>query len=120
MAAAAGGTVPLLLVVVSLRGRPGRHAAVGGALGGCGVVGWAAALMAASTSGRHLMTFFALGCRPFGFGKLMAKVGGGDPGALGGGGFGGLMVELMTVSYVAGRMYRSPPPLLRAGFRARV
>ena len=38
-AVAVGGTVSLLLVVVSLRGRPGRRAAVGGALGGCGVVG---------------------------------------------------------------------------------
>ena len=35
-AAVAGGSVPLLFVVVSLRG---RRAAVGGALGGCVVVG---------------------------------------------------------------------------------
>ena len=39
LAAVAGGTVPLLFAVASLRGRPGRRAAVGGALGGCVVVG---------------------------------------------------------------------------------
>jgi hypothetical protein len=82
MAAAAGGTVSLLLVVVSFRGRPGRRAAVGGALGGCGGVGWAAALMAASTSGKHLGMFFAPGCRPLGLSRLMSKVGGGDPGVV--------------------------------------
>jgi hypothetical protein len=39
LAAAAGGRVPLLFAVASLRGRPGWRAAVGGALGGCAVVG---------------------------------------------------------------------------------
>jgi hypothetical protein len=106
-ATATVGGVPAVVVGLFLRGRPGRRVTVNVGCGDCGapVGATAAALaMAASTSGRHLMRFRAPGWRPFGFGRLMLKVGGGDPGALGGGGFGGRMVELMTVSYVGGRM----------------
>jgi hypothetical protein len=41
----------------------------------------------------------------------------GEPGALGGGGFGGRMVAEMTLSYVRESRCRSPPPLLRGGPR---
>jgi hypothetical protein len=82
----AAGGVLVPFAIVSLLGQPGRHAGIGGALGGRAVVGCAADLMAVSTSGRHLTMFRAPGWRPFGFGRLMSKVGGGDPGALGGGG----------------------------------
>jgi hypothetical protein len=61
LAAAVGGVGPLLLDVVFFRGRPGRRAVVGEALGGCGGVGWAAAFIAASTSGKHLGMFLAPG-----------------------------------------------------------
>jgi hypothetical protein len=120
LAVVAGRRVPMVFDVVSLRGRPGRRAVIGGALGGRAEVGCAAALMAASTSGRHFTRFGTPGWRPFGFGRLMSKTGGGDPGTLGGGGLGGRTVALMMLSYVGGRMYLSPPPLLRAGFRAQV
>ena len=61
LAAAVGGAGLLLSDVAFFRGRPGRRAVVGGALGGCGGGGWAAALMAASTSGKHLGMFLAPG-----------------------------------------------------------
>ena len=74
------------MVAVSLRGRPGRCVGAGGGIVGCGVVDGAAALaIAASTSGRHRMRLRAPGCRPLGLVRLMSKVGGGEPGALGGG-----------------------------------
>jgi hypothetical protein len=106
-ATAAVGGVPAVVVELFLRGRPGWRVTVGVGCGVCGApvgVTAAALAMAASTSGRYLMRFRVPGWRPFGFGRLMLKVGGGDPGALGGGGFGRRMVELMTVLYVGGRM----------------
>jgi hypothetical protein len=106
-ATAAVGGVPVVVVVLFLRGRPGRRVTVDVGCGVCGApvgVTAAALAMVPSTSGRHLMRFRAPGWRPFGFGRLMLKVGGSEPGALGGGGFGGRMVVLMTVSYVGGRM----------------
>ena len=71
------------MVVVSLRG---RRVGAGGGIVGCRVVGGAAALaIAASMGGRHRMRLRAPGCRPLGLMWLMSKVGGGEPGALGGG-----------------------------------
>jgi hypothetical protein len=84
-ATAAAEGVPAAIVAASLRGRPARRAGAGGAIVGCRVVGGAAALaIAASTSGRHMMQLWAPGCRPLGLVRLMSKVGGGEPGALGG------------------------------------
>jgi hypothetical protein len=85
-AAAAAEGVLAVIVAVSLRGRPARCVGVGGGIAGCRVVDGAAALaIAALTSGRHRMRLRAPGCRPLGLVRLMSKVGGGEPGALGGG-----------------------------------
>jgi hypothetical protein len=106
------------MVAVSLRGWPGRRVAAGGGRVDCGAVeGVAALAMAASTSGRHKMWLREPGGRPLGLMWLMLKVGAGEPGALGGGGFGGRMVAKITLSYMWGRRCRSPPPLLRGGPR---
>jgi hypothetical protein len=103
---------------VSLRGRPGRRVAAGGGGVACGaVVGVAAMAMAASMRGRHWMRLRDPGGRPLGLVSLMLKAGVGEPGALGGGGFGGRMVAEITLSYACGSRCRSPPPLLRGGPR---
>jgi hypothetical protein len=55
-----GRGVPVVVVVVFLRGRPGQRVTVGVGCGDCGApveVVTAALAMAASTSGRHLMRF---------------------------------------------------------------
>jgi hypothetical protein len=112
--------VPAAMAAVSLRGRPGRRMAVGGGRVGCGAVGGDTALaMVASTSGKHKMRLQEPGSRPLGLMWLMLKVGAGEPGALGGEGFGGRTVAEITLSYVWGRRCRSPPPLLRGGSKAR-
>jgi hypothetical protein len=69
--AAAAGAVSSSFDVVPFRGRPGRRVVVGGALGGCGGAGQAAALMAASTSGKHLGMFLAPFWRPLDFSRVM-------------------------------------------------
>jgi hypothetical protein len=91
--AAAAGGIPAATAAVSLRGQPGRRVAAGGGRVGCVAVGGAVALaMAASTSGRHKMRLREPGGRPLGLMWLMLKVGAREPGALGGGGFGGRTV----------------------------
>jgi hypothetical protein len=103
-AVAAVGGAPAVVVAVSLRGRPGRRVPVGVGWDACGApVGVVAAVMAASTRGRHMMRLRAPGCRPLGLVRLMSKAGGGEPGALGRGGLGGQIVALMMLSYVGGR-----------------
>jgi hypothetical protein len=115
LAAAAGG-VPAVAVAVSLRGQPGQRTAAGGGGVACRVVvGVAAMAMAVSTSGRHCMRLRDPGRRPLGLVLLMLKVGVGEPGALGGGGFGGRMLAEIMLSYVCGSRCCSPPPLLRGG-----
>jgi hypothetical protein len=115
-----GGGVPTVAVAVSLRGRPGRRTAAGGGGVAYGVVvGVGAMAMAALTRGRHCVRLRDPGGRPLGLVPLMLKVGGGEPGALGGGGFGGRMVAEIMISYICGRRCRSPPPLLRGGSKAR-
>jgi hypothetical protein len=65
----------------------------------CGaIVGVAAKAMAASTRGRHKMRLRDPGGQPLGLVLLMLKVGVWEPGALGGGGFGGRMVAEMMLS----------------------
>jgi hypothetical protein len=73
-----GRGIPAVVVVLFLQGRPGRHMTVDVGCGVCGApvgVTATALAMAAWTSGRHLMRFRAPGWRPFGFGRLMLKVG---------------------------------------------
>jgi hypothetical protein len=115
----ATGGVPAVAVVVSLRGRLGRRVVAGGGRVACGaIVGVAAMAMAASTSGRHKTRLQDPDGWPLGLVSLMLKVGVGEPGALGGGGFGERMVAEMMLSYVCGRRCCNPPPLYRGGSRA--
>jgi hypothetical protein len=110
----ATGEVPVSALVASLRGRPGRRVAVGmGWVAGGAAAEVAAAVMAASTSGRHKTRLRDPGGQPLVLVSL--NVGAGEPGALGGGGFGGRMVVEMMLSYACGRKWRKPPPLLREG-----
>jgi hypothetical protein len=79
-------------VAAAVEGGPAGTAGVAGVAGVswdiCGApVGVAAAAMAASTSGRHRTRLREPGGRPLGLVWLMSKVGGGEPGALGGVGF---------------------------------
>jgi hypothetical protein len=84
----AAGGAPAATVAVSLRGWAARGCwrQKGGLRSGCGVT---AEVMAASTSGRHKMRLRDPGGRPLGLVSFMLMVGVGEPGALGGGGFGG-------------------------------
>jgi hypothetical protein len=61
-------------------------------------VGAATTAMAASTKGRHRVRLTEPGGRPLGLRSLMLKVGVGELGALGGGGFGGRMVLVRILS----------------------
>jgi hypothetical protein len=72
-AAAAVGGASAVVVVVSLQGRPGRRMAVDVGWDACGApVGFAAAAIAASTRGRHMVRLRAPGCRPLGLVRLMS------------------------------------------------
>jgi hypothetical protein len=87
----ATGEVPGPAVAASLRERPGRRVAAGMGWMACGAPAGVAA-MAASTRGRHKTRLWDPSGRPLVLVSLMLKVGVGEPGALGGSGFGGCMV----------------------------
>jgi hypothetical protein len=70
---AAVGGASEVVVVVSLRGWPVRRMAVDVGWDACGApVGFAAAAMAVSTRGRHMVQLRVPGCRPLGLARLMS------------------------------------------------
>jgi hypothetical protein len=107
--------VAVLVLVGFLRGHPGRRLAVGVgfcARGGMGA-GWAAEVVAASTSGRNKMRLREPMGQPQCLRSLMLVVVIGELGSHGGGGIGGRTASWMMLSNTWGRLWWRPPPLLR-------